>query len=59
MVRKMVTGDAKNITVNIKREPTQVKCQGCGKEMTVMMPYTGDILCDECMDPKSYSVKID
>ena len=59
MVRKMVTGDAQNIVVHITKESKEVKCQNCGEDMTIMVPYVGDILCDKCLKSSSYSVKIE
>ena len=59
MVRKMVTGDAKEIKTYVKRESATVKCHGCGKDVVIMVPHTGDILCDECLKSNSYSVTIE
>lgn len=57
MARKMVTGDAQQIVVNAKSTQQEVPCQGCGTLVMVMLPHKGDILCDECMKGKSYSLE--
>ena len=39
-----------NKTVVIdKREVAEVPCCNCGKPVRVTLPYSGDVLCDECM----------
>lgn len=59
MARKFVTGAAGKVVVTKKREPVQVDCQGgCGRKVTVMSDHVGDILCPQCMKPKSYELRV-
>lgn len=56
MPRKFVSGDSKDVVVKQKVEPVQAKCQNCGKDMTIMSDYIGDILCPDCMKGGSYTL---
>jgi len=37
------------IVVEEKREVVTLPCCNCGKPVRVMIPYEGDVLCEECM----------
>ena len=37
------------IVVIEKREMVELPCSVCGKLVSVILPYAGDILCEECM----------
>ena len=37
-------------------EIMQVPCQGCGKLITVTLPFIGCPFCNDCMQPKVYSL---
>lgn len=58
MVRKMVTGDARNIVVHVEKEQKELPCSSCGALVMVTVPYMGDILCPECVKGSSYILKV-
>jgi len=43
---------------NIKTEviTAEVPCQGCGKLMTVALPFIGCPFCNDCMQSKAYTL---
>ena len=57
MPRKFVTGDDRHVTVKVKRENVNAKCQGCGADMVIPNTHVGDILCPKCMKSSSYSLE--
>lgn len=49
----------KNVAIKQKREMVKAKCQSCGREVIIQIPFVGDVLCGECMRPSSWTLEND
>jgi hypothetical protein len=56
-MRKFVTGDSQRIVVKSARKQAEIPCDGCGKPVTITVPFVGDVTCPSCSKTTSYCLR--
>ena len=56
MARKFVTGGAGQAYASEDGQPrtAEMPCEGCGKPVTVTLPFHGCVMCPECRESEGY-----
>jgi len=52
------SGGVKSFAYKAEREEPRMgkgRCQNCGKEVDIWLPFHGCIFCEDCSKPHSYS----
>lgn len=57
MSRKFVTGDSQRIVIDSPNKQVEIPCDGCGKPVTITVPFVGDVTCPSCSKTTSYCLR--